>query len=223
MNSKILYSAVFAVAIAAGTYFAISRTSTPAGTGFDLAAQAQTATDVDTSGIAEMTLGEESAPVKVIEYASFTCPHCASFHQNVFKKLKENYIDTGKVHFTYREIYFDKPGLWAGMVARCAGPVRYFGLSDAIYKEQTEWLKTRDLAGIHGDLRKLAIKSGLGAEQVDACLADAEKAQALYAVFLKNAEADDISSTPSFIIDGEKHTNMSYDDFAAILDEKIGE
>ncbi|MBS8225399.1 DsbA family protein [Vannielia litorea] len=223
MNTKVLYSAIFVAALAAGSYFAINRGNAPGGTGFDLAAQAQTTEDVDTSGIVEMTLGEESAPVEVIEYASFTCPHCASFHQNVFKKLKADYIDTGKVHFIYREIYFDKPGLWAGMVARCAGPMRYFGIADALYTEQAEWLATRDLAGIHGDLRKLALKSGLDGEQVDACLGDAEKAQAMYALFLKNAEADGIESTPSFIIDGEKYTNMSYEDFSAILDEKLGE
>ena len=223
MNTKIVYSAVFVAALAAGTYFVMNRTSQPAGTGFDLAAQAQTAEEIDTSGIAEMTLGEESAPIEVIEYASFTCPHCASFHQNVFKQLKTNYIDTGKVHFIYREIYFDKPGLWAGMVARCAGPMRYFGIADAIYSEQSEWLASRDLNGIHGDLRKLALKSGLDGEQVDACLADADKAQAMYALFLKNAEADGIESTPSFVIDGEKYTNMSYEDFAEILDGKLGE
>ncbi|MFY0636230.1 MAG: DsbA family protein [Vannielia sp.] len=223
MNNKYLYSAVFAVAIAAGTYFAIGRNSTPGGTGFDLAAQAQSAEEVDTSSIEEMSLGDENAPVTVIEYASFTCPHCANFHATAFKKLKENYIDTGKVHFIYREIYFDKPGLWAGMVARCAGPMRYFGISDAIYTEQSEWLASRELAGIHGDLRKLALKSGLDGDQVDACLADADKAQAMYALFLKNAEADDISSTPSFIIDGEKYTNMAYEKFAEILDAKLAE
>ncbi|SIO21438.1 DsbA family protein [Vannielia litorea] len=223
MNTKILYSALFVAALAVGTYFAIGGTSTPGGTGFDLAAQAQTAEEIDTSSIVEMTLGDENAPVKVIEYASFTCPHCASFHQNVFKQLKTNYIDTGKVHFTYREIYFDKPGLWAGMVARCAGPVRYFGISDALYAGQSEWLASRDLTGIHADLRKLAVKSGLDGAQVDACLADAEKAQAMYALFLKNAEADGIDSTPSFVIDGEKHSNMNYEEFTEILDAKLGE
>ncbi|QDC08100.1 DsbA family protein [Oceanicola sp. D3] len=223
MNTKVLYSAIFVAALAAGSYFAINRTSQPGGTGFDLSAQAQTAEEVDTSGIIEMTLGEEDAPVTVIEYASFTCPHCASFHANVFKKLKTEYIDTGKVHFIYREIYFDKPGLWAGMVARCAGPMRYFGITDAIYTEQAEWLKSRDLNGIHGDLRKLALKSGLDGEQVDACLGDADKAQAMYALFLKNAEADEVESTPTFIIDGEKHSNMSYEDFAEILDGKLEE
>ena len=84
-------------------------------------AQAQTATEIDTSSVIEMTIGAEDAPIEMIEYASYTCPHCGKFHTDVFKKLKQNYIDTGKVRFTYREVYFDRYGLWASMVARCGG------------------------------------------------------------------------------------------------------
>ncbi|WP_386629588.1 thioredoxin domain-containing protein [Sulfitobacter geojensis] len=53
------------------------------------------------------------------EYASFTCPHCAAFHSGPFKQLKADFIDTGKIKFIYREVYFDRPGLWASMIARC--------------------------------------------------------------------------------------------------------
>lgn len=221
MNTKLFYSAIFAVALAIGTYFAIGSGTTPATTSFDLAAQAQTVEDVDTSGIVEMTLGQEDAPLTVIEYASFTCPHCANFHANVFPSLKKDYIDTGKIKFVYREIYFDRPGLWAGMIARCAGPVRYFGISDMIYDEQTEWLASRELPTIAQDLRKLAVRAGIDGEKVDACMQDSAKAEALYALFLKNSKADDINSTPSFIIGGEKYSNMNYADFSAVLDEKL--
>ena len=67
----------------------------------------------------DMIIGRDSAKVTVVEYASFTCPHCATFHREVFPKLKEEYLDTGKVKFIYREVYFDAPGLWAGLLARC--------------------------------------------------------------------------------------------------------
>ena len=96
-----------------------------------------------------MTLGAEDAPVEVIEYASFTCPHCANFHETVFDQLKANYIDTGKVKFTYREVYFDKYGMWASLIARCGDdPDRFFGITDMLYSTQDE-LGARRRRGRH--------------------------------------------------------------------------
>ena len=66
--------------------------------------------------IAEMVQGDLNAPIEIIEYASFTCPHCATFHADVYPKLKINYIDKGLVRFVYREVYFDKYGMWASMI-----------------------------------------------------------------------------------------------------------
>ena len=74
------------------------------------AANAQESNSGDVE-VQEMILGSLDAPVEVIEYASYTCPHCANFHSGVFKDLKADYIDTGKVKFVYREVYFDRYGL----------------------------------------------------------------------------------------------------------------
>ncbi|MEC7667587.1 MAG: thioredoxin domain-containing protein, partial [Pseudomonadota bacterium] len=74
------------------------------------AAMAQEA-NAETREIVEMVLGAEDAPVEIIEYASYTCPHCANFHTDVFDEIKKNYIETGKVKFVYREVYFDKYGI----------------------------------------------------------------------------------------------------------------
>ena len=71
--------------------------------------------------IPDMEMGSDDAPITIIEYASYTCPHCASFHKNVFPSLRKNYIETGKVKFIYREVYFDGPGRWAALLARCGG------------------------------------------------------------------------------------------------------
>lgn len=187
------------------------------------AAQAQSSADeVDTSMIRDMVLGEETAPVTVVEYASFTCPHCATFHKTAFQQIKENYIDTGKVKFVYREVYFDRFGLWAGMVARCGDGQRYFGIADMIYDQQREWTAGGDPAAIAENLQRIGRSAGLGEETLQACMQDADKAQALYAFYQKNAEADNIRSTPSFIVDGQLFSNMSYADFSALLDKKLG-
>lgn len=169
----------------------------------------------------DVVLGDAAAPVTVIEYASFTCPHCKNFHATVLNDLKTNYIDTGKVHFIYREVYFDRFGLWAGMVARCAGPDKYFGISNLIYEQQAEWTKGENPGAVADNLAKIGRSTGLTSDEIDACLRDEAMATAMIKVFEDTTAADGINSTPSFIIDGEKFSNMNYADFAEILDAKL--
>ena len=222
MNRNILVALGAAVIAAFGIGYWMSQGTTP-DTPPALEQQADTsAADSATTEVLEMVLGDENAPVTVVEYASYTCPHCRNFHEQVFGELKANYIDTGKIKFVYREVYFDKFGLWAGMIARCAGPDRYFGVTDLLYENQAEWLASRNDAQIAADLRKIGLSAGMTGEQLDACLADGAKAQAMVEVFQANAEADSVRSTPTFIIDGESYTNMNYADFSAILDERLG-
>ena len=171
--------------------------------------------------VVEMVQGDADAPVEVIEYASYTCPHCASFHANQFKELKANYIDTGAVRFVYREVYFDRPGLWASMVARCGGEERFFGITDLIYAEQRGWTSGPGPADIAGALRRIGLTAGLTEEALDACLSDADMAQSLVNWWEQNQQEHDVTSTPSFVIDGEKYSNMSYADFAEILDARL--
>ena len=172
--------------------------------------------------IPDMVLGKEDAPLTVTEYASYTCPHCANFHDTVFEKFKANYIDTGKVRFVYREVYFDKYGLWAAMVARCGGDMRYFGISDILYSTQRDWLASGNDAGIADALRKVGLTAGLDKAQLDACMNDGATAQAMVTTYQANATADKIEGTPSFIINGKLYSGeMTYDDFAKIVDEQL--
>ncbi|CUH38982.1 Thiol-disulfide oxidoreductase D [Jannaschia seosinensis] len=176
-----------------------------------------------TADIAEITLGREDAPVKVVEYASYTCPHCASFHNDTFKDFKREYIDTGKVHFTYREVFFDRYGLWAAMIARCVGPERYFGVADMLYQTQSEWARQGDPAAVAQSLKRIGAQAGLSPEEADACLEDAEKAQALVAWYEAKTAEDGVRSTPSFVIDGNLHSgNMSLAQIGALVDEAAG-
>lgn len=175
------------------------------------------------AAVAELSMGKADAPVTLIEYASYTCPHCQRFHEEVFGKIKANYIDTGKVRFIYREVYFDKYGLWAAMIARCGGEMKYFGISDMLYDTQKDWLAPGDDAGIAENLRKVGLKAGLSADEIDQCMNDEGKARAMVETYQKNATADKIEGTPSFIIDGQLYKNMGYDEFAATLDAKLAD
>ncbi len=220
MSKTFLIAGALALVVAGGAFW-MSR-SGPALPLISTAAVAQEATaSSEAAVIPDMVLGQAEAPVEVIEYASFTCPHCAHFHETVLGKLKSNYVDSGKIRFVYREVYFDKFGLWAGMVARCGGPEKYFGISDMLYDTQKDWLAPGEAAGIAANLRKIGLKAGLGADQVDACMKDNDMAKALVAAYQANATKDEINSTPSFVIDGQKYSNMSYEEFAKILDEKL--
>jgi protein-disulfide isomerase len=222
MNRRdLIKTAPFALAGAAGLWWYGTR-STEDGPNL-AAAMAQDAATVDTSGVAEMSLGNPDAKVTVIEYASYTCPHCKNFHDTVFKDLKKNYIDTGKINFIYREVYFDRFGLWAAMVARCGGEMRYFGIADMIYETQKDWVADGDPALVAENLRKIGKKAGLSDAELDACMNDGENAKALVAAYQKNAEADGVNSTPTFRINGEEYSNMNYADFSAILDKKLAE
>lgn len=218
-----LMSGVFAaVAVVAGGYALSglnSQSSLPSNPLVG-AAFAQEA-EVDTSTITEMTLGAEDAPVTLIEYASYTCPHCANFHNDTFKKLKADYIDTGKVKFIYREVYFDRYGLWASMIARCNGPEKFFGISDLIYKGQSEWARAGGASEIVDELRKIGRLAGLENEQLEACLQDGEKAQTLVTWYQENATEHGIESTPSFILNGEKISNQPYEDFKKLIDAEL--
>ncbi len=219
--NRVLTAAALGLAGLVGATLWMGQPSSTSDLSLPGAALAQDAADVDTSIVEEMTLGDPNAPVTVIEYASFTCPHCRHFHETVFSDLKADYIDTGKVHFIYREVYFDRFGLWAGMLARCGGKDRYFGFADALYRGQTDWTAGGDPAGIAANLRKLGRTAGLTEDQVEACLSDQTMAEALVASFEKNTTADGIDSTPSFVIDGTKYTNMPYDEFRKVLDAEL--
>ena len=121
MNRMIPLAIVVAAIIAAGAYFLMQGNVTEV-----QVTQVETPEQPDnaaaaSSAIEDMVLGDANAPITMIEYASYTCPHCGSFHQNTYPQLKADYIDTGKVKFIFREVYFDRFGLWASMIARCGG------------------------------------------------------------------------------------------------------
>jgi len=218
--SRIATGICAAVAVAAGGYWLSLSNSSPA---YPLisSAEAQEA-DLDTSTIVETVQGAEDAPVELFEYASYTCPHCANFHQGPYKQLKEDFIDTGKVKFIYREVYFDRYGLWASMVARCGGPEKFFGISDLIYEGQSEWTRAGGPAEIVDELRKIGRLAGIDNDQLEACLQDGTRAQTLVAWYQENAERDGIQATPSFIVNGKAVDNQSYDDFKKLIEDELG-
>jgi|TARA_B110000908_G_scaffold172664_1_gene241772 protein-disulfide isomerase len=190
-------------------------------TSVDVADNADENADLDIASIPDMMIGNPDAKVTVVEYASYTCPHCASFHAGTFKELKRDYIDTGKINFVFREVYFDRYGLWASMIARCAGPDKFFGMTDLMFTSQSSWTRAGEPAAIIDELRKIGRLAGMDGDTLEACLNDDEKAKTLVAWYQEKAGADEIESTPSFVINGKKYSNMSFAEMSGIIDAAI--
>lgn len=225
MNSRLLLVivAVVLVAVGAGWMMTQQEAETPAITmpvGAPSASPSVTETNIE---IKDMALGNPMAKVQVIEYASFTCPHCAAFHTNAFEDLKKSYIDTGKIRFIFREVYFDQFGLVASVIGRCSGNTDdYFSFVDKVFTEQQQWMASRDGNTILNELVAIGKSTGLTDEQLQACLSDDAKSAALLNAYQTNAKADGIRSTPSFIVNGKLMLNSSFETFSQVLDKELG-
>lgn len=186
---------------------------------------AQTATTPTTPApapaVSDISIGNADAKVKIVEYASFTCPHCADFHEWNWDKLKADYIDTGKVQFTLREVYFDRYGLWAAMMARCGGEMRYYGIVDILFGTQQEWAASDDPNVVVANIKKIGRTAGMDDANLEACMKDGTTAQALVAQFETNFAADGVEGTPTIFINGVKHGNMQYEELKGILDAEL--
>ena len=171
--------------------------------------------------VKDFTLGNPDAPVKITEYASFTCSHCAAFHATTFKPLKAEFIDTGKVEFTLREVYFDRYGLWAAMMARCGGDMRYFGITDILFETQQEWAGSEDPNVVVENIKKIGRTAGMDDATLDACMKDGAMAEALVARFEENMKADGVEGTPTLFINGTKHANMDYAGLKSLIEAEL--
>jgi len=224
--TRLIIPGALALVLAAGAWW-LTSAPTPGPTDQPLGAvNAQESDDeaeIDTSTVVEMSLGNPDAAVTMIEYASFTCPHCARFHKEQFKQLKADYIDTGKIHFIYRDVYFDRLGLWAALVARCGGQERFFGIADMMYDQQSDWIGDQDPVAVADRLRKIGMVAGLSEEKLESCLTDNIRAKTLVAWYQENASADGVQSTPTLIINGDQYANLRYSELQEVLNEALAE
>lgn len=156
-----------------------------------------------TTDAADMTMGDPKAPVKIIEYASASCVHCATFNNEVFPGLKAKYIDTGKVHYTFKEFLTPPVEVAAAafLTARCAGKDKYFSVLDAIFRSQNEMFQTGDMRGV---LLRVAQSAGMTEQQFNACITDEVALKALNERVEKASKAEKITGTPTFVINGKQ-------------------
>jgi len=158
------------------------------------------------AGADEMSMGDPKAKVSVIEYASASCPHCARFNNNVFPEFKKKYVDTGKVHYTFREFLTPPVQVAAAgfLLARCAGKDKYFPVLDAIFRSQDEMFAGGDTSNVRPVMLRIARSVGMSEDQFTACITDEKALKALNDRVQTAMDKDGIDSTPTFVINGKK-------------------
>jgi protein-disulfide isomerase len=151
----------------------------------------------------EIGLGKPTAPVKMVEYASASCPHCARFNNEVFPAFRKKYIDTGIVYYEMREVLTDPVNVAAAafLTARCAGPKKYYSVIDAVFKAQAAMYQSNDFAG---GLQKIALTAGLSEAQWKTCLNDPAGQKALESRLERYTREAEIDGTPTFYFNGKK-------------------
>ncbi len=177
-------------------------------------------TDSQAEEFGERAIGDENAPVTIIEYSSLSCPHCAQFHTEVLPDLKERYIDTGKVRMIFRDFPLNQSSVDAAVLAHCAGDERYVGFLDVLFQTQESWSLADDP---RGSLKQLGKLGGLTEDQMDACFADETLVNAVLQSRLDGNNKHNVESTPTFVIDDKTYPgSRDIDAFAEIIDPLLG-
>jgi protein-disulfide isomerase len=147
-----------------------------------------------------MAIGDEKAPITVIEYASMTCPHCAHFSATTFPELKKRYIDTGKVRFMFREFPLDRLALAGFLLARCGGPDKYFPLVETLFAQQRDWVVEKPLEPMYA----IAKQAGVSQQAFEACLDNRQLIDGIEKVRNQASDKFGVNSTPTFFVNGKR-------------------
>lgn len=166
------------------------------------------------------TLGSDDAPVKIVEHASFTCPHCAEFHKTTFKDLIKDYVDTGKVQIIFVDFPLNRESMDASMVSRCVPEKSYFNFVRLLFETQREWLGSSDYRKA---LKQDAMIAGLSAEAFDSCISN-EDLQTGIADRAKQAyEENKIDGVPTLVVNNRQAIpgNWPYEKIRETIDSEL--
>ena len=165
---------------------------------------------VDTiEALEEKSLGNKEAPIKMVEFASMTCGSCAKFHNDVFPSIKKDFIDSGKVFFTYKDFPLDKFALKASVIARCSGDAKFFNFLSVIYNKQKDWTRTQDP---FKSLLKIAKLGGLKNDEIKVCVGNKSIEDGILKDRLNSSKKFDIIATPTIYFNGKKYDgDLSYE------------
>jgi len=169
----------------------------------------------------EMIYGDPAAPVTIVEYASLTCSHCATFHNTVLPEIKKNYLETGKVRLVFRDFPLDGLAMAGAMLARCASGDRGKAMLNLMFRQQAAWVMSEEPIKPLTSYAKLA---GMNENDVNGCLENEGIMTAIRTVQDTASNLYKIASTPTFFINDVKvEGNRGYEFMAQIIDKKLEE
>jgi protein-disulfide isomerase len=179
-------------------------------------------------------LGNPAAPLKLVEYGSYTCPHCGAFSRESEAVLKGQMIKSGKVSLEYRHLIRDPMDLGAAILARCFGTRGFAGASAAVFATQDTWVPVLDsYVQAHPEVarlptvpqaRALADGSGLTAAmrarglspaQVNACFAN--KAEIDRITKMTGDAPIEVQGTPTFYLNNVQQPNVHWAELETTL------
>jgi len=184
-------------------------------------------------------MGNPDAPVKLVEYASMTCPHCAAFSGEASERLKNEYVRSGRVSFEFRNFVLNGPDAAASTLARCMPPSGFFRVVEELFATQRDWLGAIDEAegariqstpqqqqiaafAQAADLPAFFRQRGLPDAQISACLADPQAGQRLLDMSQKAADEHNVTGTPTFLINGETAEGNTWQQIEPLIQSALG-
>ena len=170
-----------------------------------------------------LSIGSPDAKVTIKVFSSLTCPHCASFHENIYEKLKEEYIDKGLVKFEHHAFPLDLAALNAEVIVRCQDNIpKRFELLTEIYSKQTTWAVGSDINKINELIKNVGLNFDLSSEKMDACLKNDKVQDEILEQRIEAQKEYKIESTPTVIINEKKYSDkIDYKQFKKAIDKKL--
>tara|TARA_Y100001970_G_scaffold264039_1_gene350181 strand:- start:290 stop:907 length:618 start_codon:yes stop_codon:yes gene_type:complete len=171
----------------------------------------------------DLVIGDKNAPITIIEYASMSCSHCASFHNNTLPDLKKDYIDNGIVRMVFRDYPFNYPALLGSMMMRCIPSDVRYDYMNALYQLQTTWVN-KDPKISKKELYKIMQSGGMTKEEFDSCYSNIDNENLILEGVMAAQKEFNIKSTPSFVINGNViQGNKNIKEFRQIIDKILSE
>ena len=170
------------------------------------------------AALSPRTEGGPDSKVKLVEYFSLTCPACAKFHEEVYPKIKQKYVDTGLIQMEYRDFPLDQWGLRAAALARCVGPKYYSAMIDVLLKQQSTWTQSENILG---SLLKIGQLAGLSKKRAESCMTSNKLLDGIISIRMNGNKKYDVNTTPSFLLNGQKIDAFEFEKFEILLDKAL--